>query len=226
VAHARSISISSDSSDKVLEKTRIREVTGVFYSRKAIDAAVQDLLLSGTDRADIDVSAPPEEWPPRLKHMSIPPAELADLPHAPRRPLVTTDDMIVTEIVISSLIGCAGGLAIAYYLSTKDMPTIAVIMMSFAVGLALAALAMMPVHRAFKRESMRGLDKLSEGDGLLIWVRVRSPATEAAANKILLRHGANFVHIHEFEEKKTIEDLPLGELRPDPWLGDERLGQP
>jgi hypothetical protein len=34
------------------------------------------------------------------------------------------------------------------------------------------------------------------------------------------------VHVHEIELAKTPEDLPLQSLRADPWLGDERLGQP
>jgi hypothetical protein len=41
-----------------------------------------------------------------------------------------------------------------------------------------------------------------------------------------VRHGAEAVHVHEIDLAKRPEDLPLQSLRPDPWLGDERLGQP
>ncbi len=41
-----------------------------------------------------------------------------------------------------------------------------------------------------------------------------------------MRHGGDAVHIHEIELARGTGDLPLHSLRPDPWLGDERLGQP
>jgi hypothetical protein len=42
----------------------------------------------------------------------------------------------------------------------------------------------------------------------------------------LRRHGAKAVRVHEIEIDKRTEDLPLAGLRPDPWLGNERLGEP
>ena len=56
------------SSDDILDLVRTREVTGVFHSRKALDAAVQDLLLADVDRADIDVSASVDELQRRLNY--------------------------------------------------------------------------------------------------------------------------------------------------------------
>jgi hypothetical protein len=44
-----------NASDPVLDRERVREVAGVFYSREALDAAADKLLLSGFDRSDIDV---------------------------------------------------------------------------------------------------------------------------------------------------------------------------
>ena len=50
-----------ESSDDILETVRTREVTGVFHSRKALATAIQDLLVAGIDRADIDISASLDE---------------------------------------------------------------------------------------------------------------------------------------------------------------------
>jgi hypothetical protein len=184
----------SGSADDVLDRLRTREVTGVFYSRKALDAAAQELLISGIDRADIDVGASLDQLQRRVNYLSIPPADLADMPTAARQPVAGEDDVLSTEAVIASVVG----------------------------GVA----AIRPARRLLQRERARRLAKLSEAYGLLIWVRVRSPETEALAQEILLRHGAKAVHIHEIELTKTPDDLPLHSLRPDPWLGDERLGQP
>ena len=48
---------SDKDSDAVLERARVREVTGIFHSRLALDVAAGELLLMGFDRADIDVVA-------------------------------------------------------------------------------------------------------------------------------------------------------------------------
>jgi hypothetical protein len=50
------------------------------------------------------------------------------------------------------------------------------------------------------------------------------PQHEEKALRILQLHSAKAVHVHEIE--KRMEDIPLGSLRPDPWLGNERLEAP
>lgn len=97
----------------VLDRIRTREVTGVFHSRKALDAAAQDLLSSGFDRADIDVSASPDEQQRRLNYQAIPAADLADIPAAARRPYVGGDDRLGLEVVTASVVGCVVALVMA-----------------------------------------------------------------------------------------------------------------
>src|ERR1700682_511558 len=41
----------SERSDAVIERVKVREVTGVFTSREALDAAVEMLLHTGFDRS-------------------------------------------------------------------------------------------------------------------------------------------------------------------------------
>jgi hypothetical protein len=214
------------SSDDILERIRTREVTGVFHSRKALAAAVQELLVAGVDRADIDVSASPDELERRLNYLSIPAADLADIPIAARQPFTGEDDVLSTEAVVGSVAGCVGAIAMAFYLVARDIGPLSVGIFSVLIGLVVGGPAMLWVRRLLRRERARGLDKLSEAQGLLIWVRVRSPEKEAEAQEILTRHGGKAVHIHEIELAKRPEDLPLHSLRPDPWLGDEGLGQP
>jgi hypothetical protein len=80
--------------DDTLDRMRAREVTGVFHSKKALELTAQDLLMAGVDRADIDVSASSDELGRRLNYQAIPPADLADLPTAPRQPFTGGDDLI------------------------------------------------------------------------------------------------------------------------------------
>jgi hypothetical protein len=64
------------------------------------------------------------------------------------------------------------------------------------------------------------------GGGFILWVRVNSPEREEEAERILCAHGGEAVHPHEINLGKRVEDVPLSTLRPDPWLGGERLGEP
>jgi hypothetical protein len=213
-------------SDDILERTRTREVTGVFHSRKALIAAAEELLLSGIDRADLDVSASFDELERRLNYASIPAADLADIPTAARRPLLGNDDELVAKAVAGSVAGCAAAVAVALLLVTEDINPLLVVILAVLCGLVAGGAAILVVHRRLHRERVRGLEKLAEANGLLIWVRVRSPEKEAQAQEVLMRHGGEAVHVHEIELARRTEDLPLHSLRPDPWLGDERLGQP
>ena len=213
-------------SDDVLELVSSREVTGVFRSRKALIDAADDLLVAGFDRADIDVSAPFDELQRRLNYQSIPPADLADIPTAARQPLVDQADVLTTDAVVGSLAGCIGAVAMAYFLIIRGMAPLSVGIVSVLTGLVVGGVAVLVARRRLQRERVRGLEKLAEARGLLIWVRVQSPEKEAEAQEILARHGAEAVHVHEIELAKTPEDLPLHSLRVDPWLGDEPLGKP
>ena len=214
------------SSDDILDLLRTREVTGVFHSRKALIDAAEELLIAGVDRADIDVSASLDELQRRLNYASIPPADLADIPTAARQPFVGEDDTMTTEVVVGSAAGCIAALAMAFYLVARDLSPVSVGVLSVLFGLILGAAAVFWARRRLQRERALGLENLSEAQGLLIWVRVQSPEKETEAQEILMRHGAEAVHVHEINLAKRPDDLPLHALRPDPWLGDERLGQP
>jgi len=214
------------SSDDILDRTRTREVTGVFHSRKALIDAAEELLVAGIDRADIDVSASVDELDRRLNYQSIPAADLADMPITPRQSFMGIDDVLTTDAVVGSLAGCIGAVAMAYFLIIRGMAPLSVGIVSVLTGLVVGGVAVLVVRRRLQRERVRGLEKFAEAHGLLIWVRVQSPEKEAEAQEILARHGAEAVHVHEIELAKTPEDLPLHSLRVDPWLGDEPLGRP
>ena len=215
-----------ESSDDILDRVRTREVTGVFHSRKALIAAAQELLVAGIDRADIDVSASLDELQRRLNYASIPPEDLADIPATARQPLMGEDDVLITEVVVGSIVGCVGAIALAFYLVAQDMRPLPAGVLSVLSGFIVGGAAALVARRRLRRERTLGLEKLSEAHGLLIWVRVQSPEKETEAQEILMRQGAEAVHVHEINLAKRPDDLPLHALRPDPWLGDERLGQP
>jgi hypothetical protein len=217
---------SEDISEDILDRMRTREVTGVFHSRKALIDAAEELLVAGIDRADIDVSASVDELDRRLNYQSIPAADLADMPITPRQSFIGIDDVLSAEAVAGSIAGCIAAIAVAAILAARGTEPLYVGIFSILSGLIVGGIAVTRVRRRLYRERTLGLEKQSEWQGLLIWVRVRSPEKEAEAQEILTRHGGQAVHVHEIELATRSEDLPLHSLRVDPWLGDERLGRP
>jgi hypothetical protein len=215
-----------ESSEDILDRMRTREVTGVFHSRKALIDAAEELLVAGIDRADIDVSAPVDELDRRLNYQSIPAADLVDMPITPRQSFMGIDDVLSAEAVAGGIAGCSAAIAVAAILVARGTEPLYVGIFSILSGLIVGGIAVTRVRRRLNRERTLGLEKQSEWQGLLIWVRVHSPEKEAEAQEILMRHGGEAVHIHEIELTRDSDDLPLHSLRPDPWLGDERLGQP
>ena len=71
----------SGSDNGVLERVKILEVAGVFRRRDALDAAAGALLLSGFDRADIDMVAGGDARERLGVH--VPVEELPDVPGVP-----------------------------------------------------------------------------------------------------------------------------------------------
>jgi len=95
-----------EKSQHAIQRVKVREVSGVFRSSDALDAATSALLEAGFDRADIDIMADVDEVAAMLRTGSISAAELADIPSAPRRPLVRPEDVVlVVSCVADNRIG-------------------------------------------------------------------------------------------------------------------------
>jgi hypothetical protein len=207
------------SSSDVLERTKVREVAGVFRSRQALEEAVNDLLVNGFDRTDIDQLGSFDEF---LRRLPVPlaPEEAADLTATPRQPVFTRDDITLTLVTTVSLIGAIAGAAVAYGVITAGGSASSAAIFGTLVGLAAGGAVGLVMARMWQRDDFE-FDR-----GVVLWVRVRSPEQEAKAQKILRRNGGRAVRVHEVEIEKRAEDLPLSSLRPDPWLGSEPLGRP
>lgn len=214
------------SMDEVIERTKVREVAGVFHAYEALDAAADELLQAGFDRADIDIIGDLRVVRRRLGYTYVAPEELADLPIVPRRPYRTPEDVAVAVSVIAGTLAAAGGMAVALGVLISGGRAALAIGAAVVAALAVGGLAASLAARRFGRKPPAGMEWLVPERGIIVWVRVRSPEQEEMAQDILRRHGAKAVRVHEIEIDKRTEDLPLAELRPDPWLGNERLGEP
>jgi hypothetical protein len=214
---------SMSTSDAVIERVRVREAAGVFRSREALEAAAEALRLAGFDRADIDVLADADAVRQKLRAPYIAAEDLADVPHAPRRAFMAREDVaLVVAGIAGILIYIGATVAALAILSTSGAWVWATVV---AVGIAAAGgIGASVVIRFLERQQAEQLEGNTIADGLILWVRVRSPDREERAQQILRERGGQAIRVHEIEIDKRLEDLPLSNLRPDPWLGGERLG--
>jgi hypothetical protein len=216
--------MTSSPDDEVLERARVREVTGVFKSKAALDDTAEDLLLAGFDRADIDRIGSLDEMYRRLGKVYVAPEELADVRRAPRQPVFKWDDIDVTTVCFVGILTFAAAAAAAFGVVVSNGSDIAAITAGIMAGAFTGAIALVFVPRLLRREEVEGIDGVLEARGLILWVRARSPEQEAQAQTILQVHGAKAVHVHEIDIEKRADDLPLASLSPDPWLGSPPLG--
>jgi hypothetical protein len=212
---------------ETIERAKVREVAGVLPSRAALDASVEELLLAGFDRADIDVLDGLERAREKIGSADIVADELVDVPQAPRSPYLAPEDITVTDVVVVSTLASTGALAAAFVVVGSGggfgWAMIAAAGAAVIAG-GVGALVMMRVLRQRPEALSEALEALMATHGFLLWVRVRTPEQEHAAKYILMGHGAQAVRVHEIEIVKRPDEIPLSSLRPDPWLGDERLG--
>jgi hypothetical protein len=209
----------------VIEGVRVREVTGVFQSRAAIISAVDDLLLAGFDRADIDVSADGSRPGNQIDGIAVPAVELADIPEAPRQEFVAPEETAAIFALCATVIASFGAMTGALF-AVASRGSTALIIYSTVVGAIFGCGLGILAARLMGWRWIQASDTLANADGLVLWVRIRTPGREQKAMRILQLRGAEAVRVHEIENDKRVEDIPLSSLRPDPWLSDERLGSP
>jgi hypothetical protein len=201
-------------------------VTGIFHSRATLDAAANQLLLMGFDRADVDVVASLDEIRKRLDAPYVAPEELADVPQVPRRPLISPEDVTVFKVVAAGTLGAIAAVGTVLLMSFSGATSADTGVAAALVGIVAAGAGFLLAGRILGRNEAQGLDDLEATRGLILWVLVRSPEQEVLAQEILLAHRAEAVRVHEIEIEKHPDDLPLGTVQPDPWLGGEPLGHP
>ena len=119
------------SEDDAIERAKLREVAAIFHSDEALEAAAEALLLAGFDRADLDRLADLDEVRERVGLIYVAHEELADVPQAPRRPLVTREDVTLTLVLVVSVLASLAGVVVALIVVALDGGTEA------AVGAAL-----------------------------------------------------------------------------------------
>jgi len=173
------------------------EVVGVFHNAEDLESAIDELLRSGFDRAELSLLASETAVAEKLGGYYREASEMADDPAVPR-----------TAFVSSAAIGDAQGALIgglAYVGATAALGT--VVLSGAAMGAAIAAallaggtggLVGSVLARWVGHHHAAHLQGQIENGGLLLWVRAWNEADEARALEIVTKHAADKVHAHGF----------------------------
>jgi hypothetical protein len=201
----------------------VREAVGVFSVAEALERAVDELEVSGFDRATLSILASEGTIKDRVGHLYRTIAEIEDDRHVPQRAFVETDSRVegaAAAIGIPCYIGSAAGAGVtAVGFGATMAVTVAGAVVGGVVGAGLGALLAGGMIRRHVHEVS---EQLAEG-GLVLWVNLRDDDAERRALRILTNAGARDVHVHEFDREWTLKDRPLSEVQVDPflwWPGD------
>jgi hypothetical protein len=188
----------------------LREAVGVFETAEGLEDAIDELLSSGFDRAELSLLANERAVQEKLGHVYQRVEELEDDARAPRTAFVSTESRGDAE---GALIG--GPMYLGAMLAAGGIVASGGTLAGAFLAAALAGGAGAAAGSAFARLiEYHHADHLAEQlgrGGLLLWVRTRTPEREARAIEILARHSARDVHVHSIPAQR-LELAGAGDL--------------
>ena len=173
----------------------IREAVGVFATADALQEAIDELMSSGFDRAELSLLASERAVEGKLGHKYRRIAELEDNATVPRHCYVSIESIgdaeggLIGGLLYVGAVAAAGAIvASGGTLAAAVAGAVAAGGASGIVGSVLARLVGHH-HSEFLQEQLR------QG-GLLLWVRTRDAEHERRAVAILRKHSGRDVHVH------------------------------
>jgi len=172
-----------------------REAVGVFGDAAAMDAAIEELLVSGFDHSDLSLLAAGSTVEEKLGHKYKKVEEAEDDPVAPRTFYVSQDAVegvkaaLVGGLVFLGAVGAIGAVVASGGALAAAITGAALGAGTWGVFGEVLAKLVGGEHSAYIQE------QLKQG-GLLLWVRCSGPEQEKRATEILTKHSGRDVHVH------------------------------
>jgi hypothetical protein len=178
-----------------VESARVCEVVGIFHTKEDLESAVEELLSSGFDRAELSLLASEAAVAEKLGGCYRSADEMADDPAVPRTAFVSIAAIGDAEGGLISGLGYLGATvavgAVIISGGTVGATIAAAILAGGTGGLIGSALARwVGYHHAAYLN-----DQIDNG-GLLLWVRAWNNSDEKRALAIMAKHAADNVHSH------------------------------
>jgi uncharacterized membrane protein YfcA len=185
--------------DKPEHYIDVPEAVGVFASSDTLQAAMDDLLITGFSRFDISVLASEEAATRKLKKSLWRSKELEDHPEAPRKAFVSEEAVGALEGAVSGAFIYLGSM-IAMMAMLNPASTLAASVAAALIGGSPGAvIGALLARRIGQRHRDYYANQIERG-GILLWVRCATPEKERLAVEIMKGHSGQDVHVHPWSE--------------------------
>ncbi len=173
----------------------VREAVGVFDDAEGLQAAIDELLESGFDRAYISLLASEATVERELGHRYDRVADAEDDSTIPRTAYVSPETLGDAEGGAIGVLMYIGATAAAGAVVASG-GTLAAILSAAALAGGAGGLVGSLLARWLDRRHASYLQEQLDRGGLLLWVRTVDEAHERRAVEILARHSGRDVHVH------------------------------
>jgi hypothetical protein len=177
------------------EKQRVREVVGVFTDPESLQDAIDDLMTSGFDRAEISLLASEEAVVEKLGHKYKKVKELEDDPAVPRAEYVSTESLGGAQGAITGALIYVGAMVTGGAILASG-GALASAILGAALGAGGYGLIGAVLSHMLGEQHAQYLHEQLEHGGLLLWVRTWDPKREKTAIQIMSKHSGRDVHAH------------------------------
>lgn len=173
----------------------VREVVGIFHDADDLQAAVDELLSSGVDRAELSLLAGEQAVEKSLGHRYRKVGELADDPVIPRAAYVSPEALGWAEGGLIGGLLYVGATLAAGAVVVSGGPLAAAIAAAAVTGGTGALIGSVLARWVGYHHAHHLQDQLEHG-GLLLWVRTWNDEEEETTTRILRHHSGDNVHVH------------------------------
>jgi hypothetical protein len=179
----------------VEEEGTVREAVGVFDNADAFQGAMDELMSSGFDRAELSLLASESAVESKLGHMYRKASELEDDPDIPRAAYVSTESVGDAEgAVVGGLMYVGAGMLMGPVALAGG--TLAAVTAAAAAGIGAGGLIGSVLAKWLGNQHAHYLQEQLDHGGLLLWVRTWDADDEKRATEILAKHSGRDVHVH------------------------------
>ncbi len=187
----------------------VREAVGVFQSERALQAAIDDLLLHGFDQSELSLLAPLSSIEKELGHSFTSVKELEDDAAVPTTAYVSTESIGDAEGGVFGGFIYVGALATLTAVVASGGAIGAAIIAAAAGGIGGGAIGAVLAKIVGQHHADNIADQLERG-GLLLWVRTWNDVDEERAVRILADHSGSDVHVHGLPATHDVLDNRYG----------------
>lgn len=177
------------------QEGHVREAVGVFNRSEDLQDAIDELLSSGFDRAELSLLASEHAVEEKLGHRHEKAGSLADDPTIPRAAYVSTEAIgdaeggLIGGLMYVGAAAAAGAIVVSG--GTLAAGITAAVLAGGAGGLIGSILA-----KWVGNHHAHYLQEQIDRGGLLLWVRTWDAEGERRAVEILRKHSGSGVHVH------------------------------